>query len=106
MLVEFFVMFQLLMLITFFTAFFTHEEILWAISFLLSGTLMILSYNIQFMRYVFDPATGAYLTEIATYSYPVLMGINMLFFGLSMAVGLFDIFDKWGITLFSGKKKF
>lgn len=104
MLIEFFVLFQLLMLIVFFTAFFTHEEILWAISFILSAALMVMSYNIQFMRYVFDPTTGAYITEILSQSYPVLMGINFLFFGLSMAVGLFDIFDKWGITIFSSFK--
>jgi len=105
MLIEFFIIFQVVMLITFFVAFFTHEEMMWIISFALSGILMIISYNIQFMRYVFDSGTGAYVTEIVTNSYPVLMSINMVFFVLSMAMGLFDIFDKYGIKLLPGKLK-
>ena len=104
MLVEFFIIFQVLMIITFFVAFFTHQEIMWAISFLLSGTLMIVSFNIQFMRYVFDAGTGAYITTIMSNAYPVLSGINFLFFSLATVMGLFDIFDKYGINIKPSKK--
>jgi hypothetical protein len=74
---------------------------MWAISFILSGILMITSFNIEILTYVYDPAIGAYATELVPNSFPFIMGINTIFFMLSLAMGLFDIFDKYGIKLFS-----
>ena len=105
MIVELFILMEIVMLGTFFTAFFTKQEILWATSLVTSGILMIASYNVQIGAYVFNPTTGAYVYELITNSFPVMMGINMLFFTLSLVLGMFDLFDKYGISLgkFKGK---
>lgn len=97
MLFELFVIFQVVLILAFFTAFFTHQEIIWGISFILSGVLMITSYNVEFLRYIFDPVSGAYITELVSRSFPPVGAINMIFFMLSLVIGLFDIFDKYGI---------
>ena len=104
MILELFVLFELIMLSIFFTAFFTKQEILWGVSLVLSGMLMIVSYNIQISQYVFDPSIGAYAMQLTTYSFPFLMGLNMLFFALAVILGLFDFFDKYGISTMNFKK--
>ena len=106
MLLEFFIIFEVVMLITFFIAFYTKQEVIWAISFLLSGVLMIVSWYVEILQYVFDPATGSYALEAVYTSYPVLSGINFLFFALALVFGVFDIFDKYGLKLGNFKKKF
>lgn len=98
MIIELFILFQVVMLATFFTAFFTQQEILWGVSFILSGVLMITSFFIQHSAYVFDVAQGAYVWTLVNNSYPFLSGINFLFFALSLTLGLFDIYDKYGLS--------
>jgi len=104
MLLEIFILFQLVVLIMFFAAFFTHQEIVWAISVVLSGTLMFTSYNIEYYIYVFNETLGAYDPVFVTHSYPYLMAINLIFLGLSLTLGFFDLFDKYGTKLIGGGK--
>jgi hypothetical protein len=107
MIIELYILLFVVMLISFFVAFFTHQELLWAITLVLSGVLMITSFNIEFANYLFDSTTGGYSFVFTTQSYPFMMGINMLFFVLAMILGLFDLFDKYGISVanFKGKLK-
>jgi len=71
-------------------AFFTKQEIFWAISVVLSGFLMVTTYNINH--------------NAINYSYPVLMGINLIFFLLSIIYGFHDLFDKYGKKIVLFKK--
>jgi len=99
MIVELFILLEIVLVGVFFTSFFTKQEILWAMSAMLSGVLMITSYNVQIGAYVFNPSTGAYAYELISNSFPFMMGVNMLFFVLALTLGMFDLFDKYGISL-------
>jgi hypothetical protein len=103
MLIEIFIFFEVIMLVLFFTSFFTKQEIIWAITLVLSGTLMFTSYNIETYVYEFNNTLGAYSPILTTNTYPYLMAINMIFFVLALVLGLFDLFDKYG-QKFAGKK--
>ena len=96
MLIEIFVIFEIVAIILFFVAFFTKQEIIWAIALVLTGMLMFTSWNIEYYVYVFNATSSAYVPTITYHNYPYLMAINMLFFVLSMILGLFDLFDKYG----------
>jgi len=95
MLIELFIFYQLLALILFGIAFFTHNEIVWALSAILCGILMFSSYDVQAHVYVANVSSGYYVPIVQSYSYPYLMGINLIFFGLSVILGIFDMFDKY-----------
>jgi hypothetical protein len=103
MILELIILFEVILVGIFMTSFFVRQELLWAVSLVVSGLLMIASYNVQITQYVFDATTNAYATELVSYSFPFLMGFNMLFFALSLILGLFDFFDKYGIN--TGKFK-
>lgn len=83
------------MLASFATAHFTKQELFWLVSVFLSGVLMVVSYNVELAT-----ASG-----IVSLSLPYLMGINLLFFALSLLLGIFDLFDKYSISLLSAFKK-
>jgi len=102
MLVELFVFFEIVAIGIFIASFFTKQEILWAISLVLFGVLMFTSYNVEYYVYEWNATISAYYPVAITHSYPYLMGINSLFFGLSIILALFDIFDKYG-SKFAGK---
>ena len=101
MLIEIFVIFELLMVGFFVTSFFTKQEILWAITAALSGIMMFTSYHIEYYVYELNTTLNAYAPVVTTHYYPYLMGINMLFFILAVILGIFDLFDKYG-TKFAG----
>lgn len=102
MLVELFVFFEIVAIGIFIAAFFTKQEILWAISLILFGVLMFTSYDVEYYVYQWNATLSAYYPVAVTHSYPYLMGINSLFFVLSLVLLLFDIFDKYG-SRFAGK---
>ena len=104
MLIELFVFFQIIVIGLFIAAFFTKQELLWAITFVLAGILMFTSYSIEYYVYEFNTTINAYVPTIVTHTYPYLTGINLLFFGLSVVLGLFDIFDKYGSRLLKKNK--
>ena len=82
-------------------AFFTKQELLWAIGAMLAGVLMVTSYDVERSTYDFNETTFAYQAVTKHNSYPYLMGINMLFFFIAVALGLFDAWDKYGSQLHS-----
>ena len=100
MLITIFIILQMLTLAIFFTAFFTHQEILWAISAVMTGMLMYSSFYLETYVYEFDVTLGAYAPILTANNYPYLMGLNMLFFCLTILLGLFDLFDKYGLSAF------
>lgn len=103
MLIELFIFFQVVVICLFVAAFFTKQELLWGITAVLSGILMFLSYNIEYYVYEFNTTISAYVPVITTHTYPYLTGINLLFFGLAIVLGLFDVFDKYGSRIFKKK---
>lgn len=104
MLIELFVFFELLTIVLWIIAFFTNQELIWAISIVLAGILAFSSYNVEYYVYQFDNITGVYNPVQLTSSYPYLMGLNLLFFVLGMILMIFDLFDKYGSRFAKGGK--
>jgi len=104
MLIELFILFEILTIGLFFTAFFTKQELLWALTLMFSGVLMFTSYSIEYYIYQYNATISAYSPILITNNYPYLTAINLLFFGLSMILSLFDVFDKYGSKLVSRTK--
>lgn len=100
MIVELFIFFELLMIVLFLISFFSKQEILWVCTAVISGALCFTSYNVENYVYVFNSTTNAYAPVAVSYSYPYLMGINLLFFALALLLSLFDLFDKYGKQAF------
>jgi len=98
MILSFYILLQILMLFVFFFAFFSKQEILWALTFILSGILMLLSFNIESTQSVFNIELQLYHFEVVSQSYPIMMGINMIFFILALGLGILDFYDKYGIS--------
>lgn len=103
MLIELFIFFEIVVIGLFVASFFTKQEILWVITAVLSGILMFTSFNIEYYVYEYNTTMSIYQPIITTHSYPYLMGINLIFLALSLILGLFDLFEKYG---FNFLKKF
>jgi len=106
MLVGLFIFFEIVVIGLFIASFFTKQEILWAITVVISGVLMFTSYNIETYVYELNQTLGAYQAVSVSYSYPYLMGINMVFFILALILGMFDLFDKYGKKFVANKKEY
>jgi len=104
MLVELFIFFEIITIGVFIASFFTKQEILWAITLIFSGVLMFTSWHVEHYIYQYNESILAYSPILVTHSYPYLMGINMLFFVLALVLGLFDLFDKYGMKIKIGGK--
>ena len=104
MLVGLFIFFEIVIIGLFITAFFTKQEILWGMTAVFSAVLMFTSFSIETYVYVFNTTQGVYVPVMESHSYIYLMGINMLFFVLALLLGLFDMFDKYGVQIFKNKE--
>jgi hypothetical protein len=102
MIIDIYIFLEILMVITFATAFFTKQEIIWALSIVLSGILAVTSYSIEYYVYQYNATAGYYSPVIISQSYPYMMGINILFLILGLVLSIYDIFDKYGSN-FVGK---
>lgn len=102
MLIELFIFYEVIVIGLFTASFFTKQEILWALTSVMSGVLMFTSYHIEIYVYQFNSTIGAYSPVAMSHSYPYLMAINFLFFALALVIGMFDLFEKYGMT-FAGK---
>ena len=105
MILELFILLEVTMLTTFFISFFTKQEILWAVTSVLSGALMIASYNVQLTTHVLDKTHSVVVPTLTSFSFPFMMGINLMFFILALILGLLDYFDKYSISTFDFKGK-
>ena len=102
MLIELFIFFEIVALVLFGVAFFTKQEILWALALIVLGVLMFTSFNVETYVYQFNSTYNAYEPVQITKSYPYLMGLNLAFFVLALVLGLFDLFDKYGSRFAKG----
>lgn len=93
------------MFVLFFIAFIIKHELIWALTAFMSGLLMLISFNIQIGSYVFNQITGTYAFQLVSYSFPLIMGINLVFFLLSLWLFALDIFDKYGLSTDKPKGK-
>ena len=57
---------------------------------------MFTSWSIEYYIYQYNATSGAYNPVMVTFNYPYLMGINLIFASLSLILGMFDLFDKYG----------
>ena len=94
MFIELYILIEIIMIFCFVFAYFTKQELLWILSIVLSGILMMSSHNIEYHT---SYATVPFLTE--SYNLPYMVSINFLFLALGLLLGLFDIFEKYGIEL-------
>jgi len=104
MLIELFIFFEIVAIGLFIGSFFAKQEILWMLTMVITSMLMIMSYYVEKVVYIFNGTTQAYMPTTIFFSYPYLMAINMLFFVLALILGLFDLFDKYG-NKFTGMKE-
>ena len=91
MILSLFILLEIVMITSFFIAFFTKEEIIWFVSLVLSGALMVTSYNVEIV-------TKGVVPTLTSYSFPFMMGINFMFFTLTLIYGLLDLYDKYGLS--------
>jgi hypothetical protein len=103
MLIELYIFFEVIAIGLFISSFFTKQEILWGITIVLFGVLMYTSYNVEYYVYNWNITVQAYEPIVASHSYPYLMGLNLLFFVLGMLLGIFDLFDKYGMKFAKNK---
>lgn len=103
MLVELFIFFQFVAIVIFITSFFMKQEILWSITLVLHGFLMVTSFDIEIYVYEYNASIIAYSPIVIHNSYPYLMGINMVFFSLALVLGLHDLFEKYGFKFLKKK---
>lgn len=96
MILELFIVFQIVTVGIFLAAFFTHQELLWGLSLIFSAVMMYTSYTIEFYQWIYNSTIGVHQQVMTSVSYPYLMGLNFLFFALTILLGLYDIFDKFG----------
>jgi hypothetical protein len=102
MLLEIYILMEIIVFGLFIASFFTRQEILWVLTMAISGIMMVSSYTVEIVGYVYNSATAAYVLETSTFYYPYLMGINLLIFGLALVFGIFDIWDKFGQGMVKG----
>jgi hypothetical protein len=94
-----FIFFEIVTICFFLGAFFTKQEILWAITSVFSAFLMFNSFKITTYIYQYNATTLIYDAVLVSNSYPYLVGLNTLFFMLSLVLGIFDMFEKYGTKL-------
>lgn len=99
MLYSLFILLEIIAVGLFIASFFTKQEILWAVTLLTCALLMYSSFGIEYMVYDWNTTINAYSPVIKTFNYPYMMGFNTLFFVLSLVLGIFDVFEKYGTKL-------
>lgn len=94
MIIGIYVIFQIIAIISFGISFVTKNEVIWGITSVLFGILMISSFNVEMPTYQFNETIRTFEPIVLSYSYPYLMGINMLFFSLALVFGIWDVYSK------------
>lgn len=99
MLLEIFLFFEIVTIAFFIFAFISKQEVVWALTALFSATLAYNALGVQYYVYEYNATILAYQPVMTTFSYPYLGVINLVFFFLAIAFGVFDLFDKYGTKL-------
>ena len=95
MLIEIYLVLQVVVIALFLISFFTKQEILWVVTLVTSALMMFSSFGVEKFIQVYNVTISAYTTTLTSFSYPYLMGLNAVFFCLAMVLGFFDMFDKY-----------
>lgn len=82
MYIEYYITLQIIMVASFFLAYYTRQLLMWSLAFLLCCVLLISSFGIQI-----GPETVSYTTALL---------INLMFFLITIWYTITDIFDKYG----------
>jgi len=96
MILEMFILFEIIMLVFFGVSFYTKQEVMWVVTLVLSGALMYSSWGVSRIVYAYNSTLSAYVSTEVFYSYPVISAINLIFLALSIIFGIYDLFDKYG----------
>ena len=99
MLLEIYIIMQILVFVLFFIAFYSRQEIIWVLTLVMTGITMMSSYTVEVLAYNYNTTINAYVLTTNVFYYPYLMGINLIIFALSLIFGIFDIWDKFGINV-------
>ena len=100
MVIELFILFEVLMIACFIWAFVGKNVIIWTLSAVLAAVLMFQSFAVETWVYVWNVTISAYSPILSSSSYLWLMSINLIFFILSLVLGIYDLYQE----LQSGKK--
>jgi len=93
MLLEVYVLFQIIAVGAIIATFYSEAPLIAALSMLSSGTLMIGAWFLDVgIAYTWDPSIAAYTLEHVYVNTPYLATINFALFGLSLAFFYYDLF--------------
>jgi hypothetical protein len=95
MLIEIYLLLQVVVIGLFLISFFTKQEVLWIVTVVMAALMMFSSYNVEYSAYKYNVSTSAYEPTVIEYNYLYMLGMNSLFFGLALIFGFFDLFDKY-----------
>jgi hypothetical protein len=99
MLYSLYIVMEIICVGLFIASFFTKQEILWGVTLAVTAILMYSSFDIQYYVYDWNTTIQAYSPVMKSFSYPYMMGFNTIFFVLSLLLGIFDIFEKYGARI-------
>ena len=99
MLIELYIFYELVIITLFIIAFFIKQELVWGLVAVLSGILMLSSFDVQTYVYVFNSSISAYTPQLLSNNFLYLVWINGIFFVLSVILGLYDVFEKYGTKI-------
>jgi hypothetical protein len=81
------------MIVSFVWGFVGKNEIIWVLTSFLSAMLAFQSFAVQTWIYQYN-ILGYYEAVLITNSYIWLAGVNILFFVLSLILGIYDLYEK------------
>lgn len=102
MLIELYIFYEIVMIGFFVTSFFLKNEILWSITAVLAAVLMFSSFDIQINMYQYNQTISAYQPQLVSQEYTYLTWINLIFLGLAVLLGIWDIYNKYGVKVIAG----
>lgn len=93
MLLNIFIILTVIVIFTFVVSYILKNPLLWVITFVLAGVMMISSFNIELMQYQYQVSTLSYAPVLQSYDYPMLATLFVIVLGLSLIYFFVDLFD-------------
>jgi hypothetical protein len=95
MIIEIFLVMQVIVIALFFISFFVRNEMLWALTILFAIILALNCLDIQYNHYVYNTTTTGYDWAVTTYTYPFLMWANIVLVAFSLLFLIYDIWENY-----------
>ena len=92
MLIEIFILIEILALGAFALSWFGKNPIMWAVSVIIFGIQIITAFNIEF--YIHVVSVGGQITTTVINHSSIMAYINMIFFFLSLVMFFWDIYNE------------